>query len=597
MILSDYVSQKVASMGIKHVFMVTGGGSMHLNRYLGTNKDLECIFNHHEQACSMAAESYFRLTNRIALVNVTSGPGGTNAITGVHGAFTDSIGMLVISGQVKLETCSATYTSPLRQLGDQEIDIQKVVSSITKYSVMVTNPNEIRYHLEKAFYLANNGRPGPCWIDIPVDIQGAKIDEDNLIGFSPEEVVEKWKEIDLGYACSSIVRAIHNSKRPLFLVGTGIRLSGTEKILLEILEKFEIPIVTAWNAHDLICDSHSLYVGRPGTVGDRAGNFAVQNSDLLIILGCRLNIRQVSYNWKMFAKNAYKIWVDIDKDEMQKPTIQADYEVHADLAELLPRLLAHPYKKINFPFKDWIDWCLERKKLYPVVLKEYFNGELINPYQFMDILFKKIPEEQITVTANGSAAVMSFQAAEIKLGQRLWSNSGSASMGYDLPAAIGACIGSERKQIICLAGEGSIMMNLQELQTISSMSLPIKVFVINNGGYLSIFQSQRNFGGVEVGASVESGVSFPDFSKLASSFGMKYKKISDPKKISNEIEVFLDAKGPAICEVIVDSNQNFSPKLSAKQLPDGTIISPSLEDMSPFLSKDELEKNMINSSR
>ena len=592
--LSDYVAQKVAELGVRHVFMVTGGGAMHLNHSLGTNNDLECIFNHHEQACAMAAEAHYRLTNELALVNVTSGPGGTNAITGVYGAFVDSIGMVVISGQVKYETTVRSTGLPLRQYGDQELDIEHLVRPVTKYTVMVTDPNTIKYHLEKAFYLAQSGRPGPCWIDIPLDVQGAEINVNDLPGFTPSEIDEPWKTTDINNACIAIVNAIKKAQRPVIFAGSGIRLSGENDTFLKVVEKFGIPVVTGWNVHDVMWDSHSLYAGRLGTVGDRAGNFAVQNSDLLIILGSRLNIRQVSYNWDSFARKAYKIWVDIDEIEMKKPTVKADLSIHADLSDLLPKLLQLPYGSTSSIHQDWMQWCLDRRDLYPVVLDEYYKMEKVSPYCFMDKLFKQLPEDQITVAANGSACVISFQAGEVKKGQRMWTNSGCASMGYDLPAAIGACIGSNKKPVICLAGDGSIMMNLQELQTITSLNLPIKIFIINNSGYSSIFQTHRNFfNGIEVGASPKSGVSFPNFSKVASAFDIPFVRIKSIDDIDNTISDFLSLDGPAICEVLVDENQAFAPKLSAKKLPDGTIVSPPLEDLSPFLSKEELKRNLI----
>lgn len=591
--LSEYVAQRVAELGIRHVFMVTGGGAMHLNHALGKHPQLECIFNHHEQACSMAAESYYRLTNRVALANVTSGPGGTNAITGVYGAYVDSIGMIVISGQVKYETTVRSTGLPLRQYGDQELDIEPLVKPVTKYATMVTDPTSIRYHLEKAFYLATSGRPGPCWLDIPLNVQGANIDPDALDGFNPAELEEPWLRTDINRACQTIFNAVIKSERPVIFAGAGVRLSQSQSDFITFAEKLGIPVVTGWNAHDVIWDDHPLYAGRPGSIGDRAGNFAVQNADLLLILGSRLNIRQVSYNWQSFARHAYKIWVDIDALEMEKPSVQADVKIHADLGKLLPQLNETPYQ-IRKNHKDWLAWCIERRKRYPVVLEEYAYSEKPNPYTFIQALFRTLPENQIVVTANGSACVVGFQAAEIKQGQRLWTNSGCASMGYDLPAAIGACLGSNRQSVVCLAGDGSIMMNLQELQTITTYRLPIKIFILNNSGYVSIFQTQRNFfNGEEVGAGPHSGVTFPNFKVLSTAFNLPYTEIDSLEHITDKLTSFLNQVGPAVCEVTIDENQAFSPKLSAKRLDDGSIISPPLEDLSPFLSRAELAENMI----
>lgn len=594
--LSDYVAQRVAEFGVRHVFMVTGGGAMHLNHAFGTHKDLECIFNHHEQACSMAADAYSRLNNRPALVNVTSGPGGTNAITGVYGAYVDSISMLVISGQVKYETTVRSTGLPLRQYGDQELDIEPLVKPVTKYVAMVSDPQQIRYHLEKAFYLATNGRPGPCWLDIPLNVQGAPIDPDTLEGFDPAELAqeEAWKTTDLEQASQTILAAVANAERPVVFAGAGVRLSQSHDEFITLVDTLGVPVVTGWNAHDAIWNEHPLYIGRPGSIGDRAGNFAVQNADVLVVLGSRLNIRQVSYNWDSFARHAKIIWVDIDAVEMEKPSVKADVKIHADLSTLFPVINALPYAGSPHNHAAWVAWCLERRDRYPTVLPEYSQSEKINPYSFMQSLFKQLPEQQITVTANGSACVVSFQTAEIKLGQRLWTNSGCASMGYDLPAAIGACIAADRQPIVCLAGEGSIMMNLQELQTITTFQLPIKIFLLNNKGYVSIFQTQRNFfNGEEVGAGPSSGVTFPQFETLAAAFSMPYIKVDQLDKVASAVDEVMQLDGPVICEVILDEQQPFAPKLSAKRLPDGSIVSPPLEDLSPFLPREEFEDNML----
>ena len=592
--LSDWVARKVAESGIRQVFMVTGGGAMHLNHSLGSNPDLTCLFNHHEQACAMAAEGYFRLNNRLALVNVTSGPGGTNAITGVYGAFVDSVGMIILSGQVKHETTVRFTGLPLRQYGDQELDIEPLVRPVTKYCVMVTDPNSIRYHLEKAIYLARSGRPGPCWLDIPLNVQAARIDPEALPGFDASELDEPWKKTDLSAEADRIFEAVGNARRPVVFAGNGVRLSGAHADFIRLVEKLGIPVVTGWNAHDAIWNEHPLYCGRPGTVGDRGGNFTVQNSDLLLILGSRLNIRQVSYNWQSFAARATKIWVDIDALELQKPSVRADAPIHADLADLLPVLADKPYPGPTEAHADWLSWSRRRNVDYPVVASEYWDSPQINPYCFMQTLFQNLPQNQIVVTANGSACVVSFQTAYLKPGQRLWTNSGCASMGYDLPAAIGACKASEGAPVVCLAGDGSIMMNLQELQTIVGARLPIKIFLLNNSGYVSIFQTHRNFfNGVEIGAGPGSGVSFPDFERLMAGFGLPYRRVARHDDMAEAIRAVMGVDGPAVCEVMLDENQPFAPKLASRQLPDGSMVSPNLEDMAPFLSREELARNMI----
>ncbi|MFT8885702.1 MAG: thiamine pyrophosphate-binding protein [Acetobacter papayae] len=591
--LSDWVAQKVSEAGVRHVFMVTGGGAMHLNHSLGMHPDLTCVFNHHEQACTMAAESYFRYANDIALVNVTTGPGGTNAITGVYGAYVDSVGMVVLSGQVKRETTVRHTGLPLRQFGDQEIDIEYMIRSVTKYSAMVTDPQTIRYHLEKAFHLARSGRPGPTWLDIPLDVQGAYIDPDTLPGYDPSEQETPWEETDIALAVSTIATQIGQARRPVILAGTGVRLSGQYDAFLSFAEKAGIPVVGGWNAQDILTNDHPLYCGRPSTIGDRGGNFTIQNADLLVVLGCRLNIRQISYNWGSFAPNAKKIWVDIDEMELRKPSIKPDTPILADLRALLPALAAWPWPTPSTEHTDWLEWCRQRVAKYPVVLPEYYENDKVNPYCFVKELFESLPENQIVIAANATAAVVGFQAAIFRQGQRMWSNSGCASMGYDLPAAIGAYEASGR-EVICLAGDGSIMMNLQELQTIASNRMPIKIFLLNNAGYVSIFQTQHNFfNGEEIGAGPSSGVVLPDFEALTKGFRLPYRRIESHEGMNASIKDFLAIPGPAVCEIILDENQPFAPKLASRQLEDGTIVSSSFEDLAPFLSREELASNML----
>jgi acetolactate synthase-1/2/3 large subunit len=567
---------------------------MHLNQSFGSHPRLECTFNHHEQACAMAAESYFRLDNRLAVLNVTSGPGGTNAITGVYGAFVDSIGMLIISGQVKIETTVRSTGLPLRQLGDQELDIENLVRPITKYCVMVTDPSTIRYHLEKAIYLATTGRPGPCWVDIPLDVQATQIDPDTLRGFDPAELDEPWAQTDVNAAAAEVVRRLSEAERPVILVGSGVRLSGAHNSFINAAERLGVPVATTWTAHDALWDEHGLYVGRPGTVGDRAGNFAVQNADVLLVLGSKLSIRQVSYNWASFARAAYKIWVDVDPVELSKPTVRPDMPIVADLKDFIPAL--ERASKVVQPgiHGSWLSWCKERQKKYPTVLPEYWHNQVVNPYCMMDVLFKQLNTDDIIIAANATASVVAFQAAYLQPGQRMWTNAGCATMGYDLPAAIGASRAAPHRRIICLAGDGSIMMNLQELQTIIGNKLPIKIFIINNNGYVSIFQTHhRFFNGHEVGGGPKSNVTFPDFEKLSMAFGFPFVRCTRHEDMELAFRETLEIEGPAVCEILVDENTIFAPKLGAKQHPDGRITSPALEDLSPFLPRDEFAANML----
>ena len=594
--LSHWVAEQLVAHGIRDIFMLTGGGAMHLNHSIGTHPDLKTTFCHHEQALAMAAEAYGRYSNRLAVVNVTSGPGGTNAITGVYGAYVDSVGMVVISGQVKIETTVRFTGLPLRQYGDQELDIVPIVATITKYAVMVTEPKSIRYHLEKAIYLARSGRPGPTWLDIPLDVQAAMIDPDDLDpGFDPAELDEPWTRTDIPAAAAAIVARLRTARRPVVFAGGGVRLSGAYDAFLALIEKLGVPVVTGWNAHDVLWNEHPLYCGRPGSIGDRGGNMVTQSADFLLVLGSRLNIRQVSYNWGSFAREAFKAWVDIDPVELQKPNVKPDLPVVADLKDLIPALIAAAPDAPTAEQAQWLEWSLERQRRFPVVQPEFRTNRLCNPYVAMEALFDQLDEGDVVVTGNGSACVVSFQTAFLHKGQRLWTNSGCATMGYDLPAAIGVCAAmSKPRRVICIAGDGSIMMNIQEMQTIVGNDLPVKVIVLNNSGYVSIFQTHRNFfNGVEVGGGPKSNVTFPDFGKVATAFGFTYSRVDHHDGLRDTIAAAINAPGPALCEIMIDENVVFAPKLSAKQQPDGRITSPPLEDLSPFLPREILRENML----
>lgn len=591
--VSDFIADTLANWGIRHVFMLTGGGAMHLNNSLGKHAKLKVIFNHHEQTSAMAAESYARLTNQIAVVNVTTGPGGLNAFNGVFGAWTDSIPILVLSGQVSYTTTVQSSGLNLRQLGDQECDVIKLVSSFTKYAVMVVNENDIKYHLEKALYRATNGRPGPVWLDIPINIQGAYVQTTHLRTFYPEKIATN-DEL-LNNQIKQLINKLKLAKRPCIIAGNGIRLANAHPQFLSLIKLLKIPITTAWNAHDLVSNDNEYYVGRPGSIGDRAGNYSVQNADLLIILGSRLNIRQIGYNWKTFARAAFKIMVDIDPLEMMKPTLKIDLPIECDLAYFIDKLKQHINLAAIPERKDWLDWCKLRQKKYPVVLPEYWQlKSKVNPYCFMDTLSKRLEENQIIVTGNGTACVTAFQTMIIKKGQRLYTNSGCASMGYDLPAAIGACIGSDYQKIVCITGDGSIQQNVQELACIAYNQYPIKIFILNNDGYHSIRQTQNNFFGKNtIGCGKESGLGFPNLKKLAKAYGIPYQRCDSHTKLNKAIELTLYSNSPSICEILVTLDQNFSPKASSKILSDGKIISKPLEDLAPFLSSRELAENML----
>ena len=572
--VSNYLSERLVQAGITDVFTVTGGGAMHLNDALGHQKGLTCWYNHHEQASAIAAEAYARIHNRLALVCVTTGPGGTNALTGVVGGYLDSIPMLIVSGQVRYDTTARSTGLGIRAMGDQEFDITKAVASMTKYCEMVIDPMRVRFCLEKALYLSQTGRPGPCWLDIPLNVQGAYVEADELAGFDaadyeaggtgwgekagnphqiPEDLAGAGERRELRApkvtreTARAIVDKVRAAKRPVINAGNGIRIAGAHPVFMRVAEKLGIPVVTGWNSQDCIYDEHPLYIGRAGNMGDRPGNFAVQNSDLVLSLGSRLSIRQVGYNYETWARAAYVIMNDIDAEELKKPSVHVDMPVHADVKDLLEELEA------------------------------------------------VLDEGQITVVGNGSACVAGGHAWIIKPGQRFITNSAIASMGYDLPAAIGACVEDHSQDIILLTGDGSIQMNLQELQTIIHHRMPIKIFLINNGGYHSIRQTQKNyFGEPLVGIGVDSGdLSFPEMEKLAAAYGYPYVSAHNNEMLPEAIEKALAMDGPVICEVFVTTDQVFEPKSAAKRLPDGTMVSPPLEDLAPFLSDEEMDRIMI----
>lgn len=591
--VAHYIANFLADRGVKHVFTVTGGGAMHLNDAFGHNNRLTCIYNHHEQASAIAAEGYTRLTGNLAAVCVTSGPGGTNAITGVLGGWLDSIPMFMISGQVKRETTVYSTSLPLRQLGDQEFDIVSCVKSMTKYAAIVMEPQKIAYHLEKAWFLCRNGRGGPVWLDIPLDVQAAIIETEELSHFNERECCDaEVPRYDPLFA-QQILSKLHQAKRPVIFAGTGIRLSGMRDQFLKLAEALQIPVVTAWNAHDVIWDEHPLFCGRPGTVGTRGGNFVVQNADCLLVLGSRLNIRQISYNYRDFAPGAYKIIVDIDRNELIKPTIHADLPVWADLRDVIGGLLeSNPAAVQTTEHEEWLMWCRGVDARYPAVIPEYeeHSGSL-NPYLFIREFFRGLRKDDKVICGNGSACVISFQAAVIKPGTRLFTNSGCAAMGYGFPAAIGAAVAMQGERVICIDGDGSFQMNLQELQTVVYNRLNLKIIYLNNNGYHSIRQTQTNlFQPPLVGVCDSNGLSFPDAERIASAYGIPFIRVSRQEEIAGALER-MEQPGALFCEVVVDPAQNFAPKLSSKVLPDGRIVSPPIDDMFPFLDREEYEQN------
>lgn len=712
--LAKYISETLVKRGIVQNFTVTGGGAMHLNDAFGHQEGMHSLYQHHEQACAIAAEAYARIYNRPALLCVTSGPGGTNAITGVLGAWLDSIPMLVVSGQVRYDNTARWSGLALRAMGDQEFEITKAVACMTKYCEMLTDPMRVRYALEKCLYLIETGRPGPCWLDIPVDIQGTFIETDDLAGFDPEDYAnggDGWCGGAAGHSLpgdaaraatdsvqdqitpelvKTVLDKIRAARRPVFYTGNGIRIAGAEQLFLEVAHRLNIPVVVGWNGPDIIPTDDPLYAGRPGGRGDRPGNLAVQNADLIFAVGSRLNIRQVGYSYKTWARGAYVIVNDIDAEELRKPSVHSDLRIHADARLLLAALLhALQQDDITQFFQggtgisaaaaaelrrlhgmdgsggtdgsscgndsngsrssddghgsscgnaaasgtclSWLETCALYRTLYPTVLPQHLapSGEDdANVYAVVDILSHLAEEGQVTVVGNGSPCVAGGQAYFIKNGTRFISQDAVAAMGYDLPAAIGACTAIHGKSapdaaaaaerdpywtgvsemypdyakhdVILLTGDGSIQMNLQELQTIIHHQMPIKIFIINNGGYHSIRQTQNSFFGKPlVGIGVDSGVedipdlSFPDMEKIAAAYGYPFCRVSRNEELEDAFRQTLALSGPAICEIKVSLTQEFLPKSAAKRQPDGSLISPPLEDMAPFLSDHEMDLVMI----
>ena len=657
--LSDYIADRLVEAGICQVFTVTGGGAMHLNDALGHKEGLHCLYNHHEQASAMAAEAYARIHNRIAALCVTTGPGGTNAITGVVGGWLDSIPMLVLSGQVRYDTTARWSGVGIRAMGDQEFDICKSIDCMTKYSEMVIDPERIRFCLEKALYLSQSGRPGPCWLDIPLNVQSAQIETEALVGFDPaayEAGGTGWgtKEAQDSYGipgdfagkgekrqvlpppvsretAMAVLEKIRVAQRPVINAGNGIRIGKAFDVFERVVNKLGVPVITGWDSEDLLCDDDPLYVGRAGNMGDRPGNFAIQNSDLVLSIGSRLSIRQVGYNYGTWARAAYVIVNDIDEEELKKPSVHSDMRIHGDARDLLEQMDKVLDELLTAeggcaggeaggkPFFDggqglagmsWIETCRMWKEKYPVVLPKHFahgDEEPANVYAMIKEISSRLEEGQITVVGNGSACVVGGHAWVIKKGQRFITNSAIAAMGYDLPAAIGVWAASRDQQcyhqgdrvtgkdLILLTGDGSIQMNLQELQTIIHHEMNIKIFLINNGGYHSIRQTQKNFFGEPlVGIGVDSGdLSFPSMEKLAAAYGYPYVAVYHNSQLPEAVEQTLAIDGPVICEVFVSRDQNFEPKSSAKRLPDGTMVSPPLEDLSPFLPDEEMDANMM----
>lgn len=587
--VSDYIAGFLSANGVTDVFTVTGGGAMYLNDSFGHHQGIKCTYNHHEQACAMAAEAYARVNNKMAAVCVTTGPGATNAITGVAGGWMDSIPMLIISGQVRFDTTVYASGLKLRTRGVQEFDIIGSVKNMTKYCELVTDPSKIRYCLEKAFYMAKEGRPGPCWLDIPQNIQCATVEVDTLEGFEPPQAYKQiGKEV-----FDDIIDKITRSERPVLFIGNGVRLSGAHEEMLKLVDMLNVPVVTGMSSIDAISSTHPLYAGRSGTTGNRAGNFAVQNADLFFSFGSRLSFFQTGFDSGSWARAAYKIVNDIAPEELEKDSIRADMKLCCDVKELISGLLEHLTSALPVK-KEWVEKCREWKEKYPVVLKKHYEDKSPNIYAFFDRMTHHLNASDRLVVSVGTSRVAGSQAAFITEGMRFITNPSTAAMGYCLPAAIGVCIASDRHKTVLVTGEGSLQMNIQELQTIVHNKLPIIIFVMNNQGYHSIRMTQKNyFDKPLIGVGEESGdLSFPDLEKIAYAYQIDFRRCEKSTDMENAIRWALSHNSACICEMRLSKEQITEPKVASKRLENGRMVSAPLEDMAPFLPREELKSNM-----
>ena len=592
--VAEQIADWLVRQGIRQGFVVTGGGAMFLNQAFGSHPGFHCTYMHHEQACAMAAEGYARIAGVPAVVNVTTGPGAINALNGVFGAFTDSIPMLIVSGQVKRETCLDFRSVPrLRQLGDQEAPTTAVAGLVTKGCQLVREPEDLEQLLPWALETAVSGRPGPVWIDIPIDIQSARIP----LRLPDTKSSDDANETDgLDGVIPQVIERLGAAHRPLILAGTGVRLGRAVEPLLRLVEETGIPLATAWT-HDLIASDHPLYAGRPGTIGTRDANLIAQQADVLLVIASRLNLRQIGYNWQAFARDAFIIQVDIDPAELSKPTVQPDLPIAASAATFLSALLRQISGAALGNYSPWVQWCQSiRRRFHAFDAAQQDEGP-INPYPLVARIFEHLGADDIVVCGNASACIIPFQVGHLKAGQRMFSNSGSASMGYDLPAAIGAAIAAPERRVVCFAGDGSLQMNIQELQTVAALRPNLLILVLCNNGYLSIRQTHENFFGRVVGATPETGISFPDYGAVARAYGIPALRISTSLDFPALDQVLRDGNGPILCELLVDPAQGFEPRIRSRVSVEGQFISPELDDMYPYLDTDELREIRAEAKR
>ena len=589
--VADYIWKTLADKGVRHVFLVTGGGAMHLNDALGLERRIKYVCNLHEQACAMAAEGYARASGTPGVINVTTGPGGTNALTGVMGAWLDSVPMVIVSGQIKRATMiTACPNLKLRQLGDQEYNIVDAVKPMTKFAKTVMSVEEVPQVLEDAWRICQEGRPGPVWIDVPLDIQAAE-----MVPRAKCEVrsAEGRETGDVGREAVQIAEALKAAKRPAIIVGSGVHNAHCEELFLKVAESLNIPVLTSISGIDLIPSDHPLFFGRPGILGERPANLIMQNSDLSIVLGTRMGIRICGYAYETVARAEKKVMVDIDPNELEKPTFRPDEQICADAGDFL-RALAVELPSLG-PKAEWLDYCRRMKAKYPVILPEHrARTDYVSSYVLPEAIMRHAPDPLTVVTSNGIAYTSTFQAIPIRKGMRMFSNEACASMGYGLPAAIGAAFADAGRTVVCFEGDGSIQMNIQELQTLLNYKLPVKLFVYNNGGYLSIKTTQRAFfNGRFMGSEAGSGVILPSFEKIAAAYGLPYFRLKNNQVLDAKLPEIFATEGPALVEVMLDPFEKLGPKAASKKLPDGTMVSAPLEDMAPFLPREEFAANML----
>ena len=581
--VSDYIIQRLEKE-VKHIFTIPGGGCIHLVDSLGKS-NIEVVANLHEQGSGICAEAYSQYTSNLGVALVTTGPGGTNVITPITSAWLDSLPLLVLAGQVQKKDMVSHRS--IRQLGFQEVNLVRMTQGITKYSVSIMNADDVPYHLEKALHLAKTGRPGPVVLEIPLDIQSSYID-DNARTFSPPV-------FSSSYNVDGIIHAINNAERPIILAGNGVRLSGALDEFLKLIDKTKIPVLLTWKALDFLPENHELFVGRPGGVASRGANFNQQNSDLIICLGARLDHGQIAYQSKFFAHNAKKIIVDVDVNEIHKLGIDVEYKVDLDCKIFLNELLTK-INEIDIDTSKWLAHCKKTYQKYPICLPEYYKQkDFVNNYVFIEELSKHLPENSLIVPgSSGACSEVTMQAIKIKPGTRIFNSEGLGSMGFGIPAAIGACLAADKQETICIDGDGGFVMNMQELELVNRYKLPIKFFVLNNDGYGSIKTTQTNhFGGRLVASDPSSGLTLPDISKIADAFDIPHVKIFDNDMLCHLMEKILNTEGPLMIEVMIDPKHRTSPKASVYKTKDGLFATRPMEDLAPFLSREEFESEML----